>query len=50
MNIHLIVWIDIILMFSQSIAEKKDLVELVLLHSGVPSPVEDTTWEEEGIR
>jgi len=39
----------------KSCVEKKDLVELVLQHSGVPSPAEDssttrTTWEEGGIR
>jgi len=37
----------------KSCVEKKDLVELVLQHSGVPSPAEEsttTTWEEGGIR
>ena len=31
-------------------AEKKDLVELVLQHSGVPSPVDESVWEDGGIR
>merc|ERR1719433_1237786 len=30
--------------------EKKDLVELVLQHSGVPSPVDESVWEDAGIR
>jgi len=34
----------------KSCVEKKDLVELVLQHSGVSSPAEETVWEDGGIR
>jgi len=34
----------------KSCVEKKDLVELVVQHSGVTSPVEVSSWEEAGIR
>jgi len=34
----------------KSCVEKKDLVELVLQHSGVSSPAEESVWEDAGIR